>query len=428
MSLKLRATTLLLTLFIGIFSLLGFGSSPAYALSCPGISGVGVTLPLYEDGMTHQITVDISELEKFGYSYYVKVKNTKVGDDEAQSGSFPLSQNEKFEYSDMDVEINGDIMTITIKDKEALVSAPTDLGWQDSHVVQLYRNQDWSNFLCSIGEYYTIEVEVGNTCNVTITQKRPDGNGNPQTCYYGWDQSCIDFDTEISVELSDIKVNGELFSGGIVIAETFLGSLRSDPVVNGKVNFTYKPPRAGESSFYISLLTDADPIAGTPYTACTRSINVVENCTQDSCNIEPISVGIGKPAPDPFILCDQLPEGSEAKSKCEQCASGGGGAASGTGDDSRKGVWTAIGCINREPGAIAARFIQLGLSIGGGIALLSILAAAFLYSTSQGDAAKTGQAKELATAALAGLIFMIFSVTILQFIGYSVFQLPGFGG
>ena len=73
------------------------------------------------------------------------------------------------------------------------------------------------------------------------------------------------------------------------------------------------------------------------------------------------------------------------------------------------------------------RFITLGLGIGGGVSLLSTLAGGFILTTSQGDPKRTGQAKEMITNAVIGLIFVIFSVTILQFIGYTVFRLPGFG-
>jgi hypothetical protein len=67
------------------------------------------------------------------------------------------------------------------------------------------------------------------------------------------------------------------------------------------------------------------------------------------------------------------------------------------------------------------------LGIAGGVALLTILSAAFLFSISQGDPKRTGQAKEMMTAAVIGLLFVIFSVTILQFLGVTVLHLPGFG-
>ena len=98
------------------------------------------------------------------------------------------------------------------------------------------------------------------------------------------------------------------------------------------------------------------------------------------------------------------------------------------GDTGTEGIWTAIGCIKRDPTEIVQNLLRVGLGMGGGVALLMILAAGFLFSISQGDPKRTGQAKELVTAAVSGLLFIIFSVVILQFIGYTVLQIPGFGG
>ena len=72
--------------------------------------------------------------------------------------------------------------------------------------------------------------------------------------------------------------------------------------------------------------------------------------------------------------------------------------------------------------------MRLGLTMGGGVALLMILGSGFILSTSAGDPKRTGEAKEMLVAAITGLIFVIFSVAILQFIGFSVLQIPGFGG
>jgi hypothetical protein len=73
-------------------------------------------------------------------------------------------------------------------------------------------------------------------------------------------------------------------------------------------------------------------------------------------------------------------------------------------------------------------FIQIGLGLAGGIALLMIIAAGFLLTTSQNDPKKVTEAKELVTSAVIGLLFIVFSVTILQFIGVTILRIPGFGG
>jgi len=93
-----------------------------------------------------------------------------------------------------------------------------------------------------------------------------------------------------------------------------------------------------------------------------------------------------------------------------------------------RGIWTAVGCVDRNPSAMISKIITIGVGILGGIFLLRILAAAFTFATSQGDVKKTSEAKEMLTEAIIGVLFILFSVTILQFIGSSVLKIPGFGG
>jgi len=68
---------------------------------------------------------------------------------------------------------------------------------------------------------------------------------------------------------------------------------------------------------------------------------------------------------------------------------------------------------------------MLGLS--GGVVLLSILAGAFMLITSAGEPKQVQEAQEMITAAIIGLLFIIFSILILQFVGVSILHIPGFG-
>lgn len=119
--------------------------------------------------------------------------------------------------------------------------------------------------------------------------------------------------------------------------------------------------------------------------------------------------------PEDFALCEQIPsDNTDQIERCRECFAGG-------------GIWTAVGCIPSEPESVIAVIIEIGLTLGGAIVLIMIIAGAFMLSTSQGDPKKTQDAKELITSAIIGLLFIIFSVTILQFIGVSVIRIPGFG-
>lgn len=116
-----------------------------------------------------------------------------------------------------------------------------------------------------------------------------------------------------------------------------------------------------------------------------------------------------------FELCYQIPENQEeAFYRCTECFR-------------NEGIWTAIGCIPQSREGVASTLIQIGLIFGGAIVLIMILAGAFMLSTSQGDPKKTQDAKELITSAIIGLIFIIFSVTILQFIGVTILKIPELG-
>jgi len=173
------------------------------------------------------------------------------------------------------------------------------------------------------------------------------------------------------------------------------------------------------SSFAATSYTILVEKPGSPFNLCEASISVsmggtcIDLCMTEEENEEAEAVG-----PDVFRLCSQVKD-PVAFSKCLQCSGG---------EEGTQGVWTAIGCISREPEEIVGKFIRVGLSMGGGVALLMILSAGFTLTISQGNPQKAGQAKEMMTAAVTGLLFIIFSITILQFIGFSILKIPGFGG
>jgi hypothetical protein len=66
------------------------------------------------------------------------------------------------------------------------------------------------------------------------------------------------------------------------------------------------------------------------------------------------------------------------------------------------------------------------LSLSGGIVVLLIIASGYRLMTSQGDPEKVKGAREQLTAAIVGLLFIIFSLVILQAITVDIFHIPGF--
>lgn len=92
------------------------------------------------------------------------------------------------------------------------------------------------------------------------------------------------------------------------------------------------------------------------------------------------------------------------------------------------GINTAIGCIPYTSNEELVGFLfKWGIGIAGGIAFLLIIYAGFIITTSKGSPDRLKGGQELLTAALSGLILLIFSIFILEIIGVRILNIPGFG-
>lgn len=90
-------------------------------------------------------------------------------------------------------------------------------------------------------------------------------------------------------------------------------------------------------------------------------------------------------------------------------------------------VNTPFGAIQTDIAGLTKNIFSVLLGLSGGVAILLIIAAGYQMMTSQGNPEKVKEARERLTAAIVGLLFIIFSVTILQIIGVDILQIPGFG-
>lgn len=91
------------------------------------------------------------------------------------------------------------------------------------------------------------------------------------------------------------------------------------------------------------------------------------------------------------------------------------------------GILTALGCIPvNNTNNFAAWFLGWAIGVAGGIAFLLILFSGFQIMTAAGDPQKLQSGRELLTAAISGLILIIFSVFLLKLIGVDILNLPGF--
>jgi hypothetical protein len=90
-------------------------------------------------------------------------------------------------------------------------------------------------------------------------------------------------------------------------------------------------------------------------------------------------------------------------------------------------IRTAIGCIPvGNQNDFLVFILRWAIGIAGGASFLLIVYSGFLIMTAGGDKRKLQSGKELLTAALSGLMLIIFSIFILDIIGIRIFRLPGF--
>lgn len=87
---------------------------------------------------------------------------------------------------------------------------------------------------------------------------------------------------------------------------------------------------------------------------------------------------------------------------------------------------SGVGDINTNVSDFLGTILALVLGLSGGTAVLLIIFSGYQLSISQGNPEKVKEARERLTAAIVGLLFIIFSAVILEIIGVNILQLGGF--
>lgn len=88
---------------------------------------------------------------------------------------------------------------------------------------------------------------------------------------------------------------------------------------------------------------------------------------------------------------------------------------------------TALGSIDvGSPTNFIANAFAILLSIAGAVAITIIILSGYRIMISQGNPEQLKGAREALTSAIIGLLFMIFSVAILQIIGVNILHIPSF--
>lgn len=403
------------------------GGQQVSASTCPGLhQGVGnnVILPIYTPGASHTIVIDTSTFNK-NYNYYLKVKNGYRVEDEAQTESFSINSSGSYTFgcNQVDVDATTNKITWKISCKNALTNSPSRLQEKDPHFVIVYRWEAGNNRYCDVGTYQTSSNVLRNSqCKLVIWQG--DDSQPNMACYA---PGCLERNKDVTVRVDGLTVNGQPYNGPVQFDMSAGGSdvirNRIVTITNG-IGMTRFTPESNTKHAVRVMVYNGTTYSDVP--GCRASFSISDYCSPNQCNKTRTVMTPGDLNGAPFKICDQIDsglqdsQGRNMKNLCIQCIGGD--------EEGREGMWTALGCIPRQPEQIVKRILLLGLGMGGGAALLMILVAGFQISTSQGNPEQFNKAKEMLVGAITGLLFIIFSVTILQFIGYSILKIPGFGG
>lgn len=93
--------------------------------------------------------------------------------------------------------------------------------------------------------------------------------------------------------------------------------------------------------------------------------------------------------------------------------------------DSCLKVRTSIGDISVTPTGFVSSLFSVILTIAGTGAFIIIVYSGYVFMTSRGDKEKVAAARDTLTSAILGLLFIIFSIIILETIGVDILKIPG---
>ena len=94
--------------------------------------------------------------------------------------------------------------------------------------------------------------------------------------------------------------------------------------------------------------------------------------------------------------------------------------------DTNPQIYTGLGCIPTSTSGFTSALLTFLAGTAGAISLVIMLIATIQIMTGGDNAEQVKKGKELFTGAITGLLFIIFSVTLLRIIAGDIINLPGF--
>ncbi len=402
--LKRLISSSLLTL-LSLFGFLSVAVQPAWAQSC------SFTVSGAQDGAV--------QLTHTNQSVYITIQNAEINgelinapDDAAFYINVPEAGRVGRRYYIPSSLVNNGVITTSLQND----SAGTYLfDPNQSHTLQLVRDWGPATNHTVVCEANAIVVR-GNSDQCTITHqvtKNPDGNFNlgitvnttqldRNSGYY------LTLDTGL---LNAVNQYFEPESNGFSFVQPLDASY-----ANRTFQLYVRPSSCLEFSGGACAVTGCSAMVTFPESAPVVPINYETADGIEDVNPDAVPVMGGRIATQGFEYCLQVPDGRQREA-CNRCYS----EADAEGDR----VYTALGCVRTNGAGLTRDVVRVFMGVAGGVAFFSILSAAFMFSLSQGDTNKVKQARELLTAAVSGLFFIILSIFILQFIGVNILGIPG---
>jgi hypothetical protein len=420
------------SLFVALFLLSQFPSSvsadsvpcsdSAFKVSVSGLEGV----QLFQDEVD-SLGIDVNTGQMDKGKYQVLVYDTSWAPNTAVIGA-----SETF-----DVEDSTGTVKLTIRpagSNTAFNFNSTNAGNSgiDTKHVYIYRGIELfgsaiSQDYCKLGTY-DIKETVLTCSSPLIAYQNREIDGKTKKCYSYKGAGCLEKNVPVKFEVSGVKLSDGTSWNGSVLSNYNEGA----GGINDLAQHYHQVDSSGNASWEWSFVSEGTKkinLYGVKPAIVVENRRVTGACAETSLSVSPRCADVCLETPpsnvlptmNTYELCKQILD-TTLQGECIKCATTGEG-----GENGQGGIWTAVGCISRDPVGIAKRLIQVGLGLGGGVALIMTLAGGFILSTSQGDPQKANQAKEIITNSVIGLLFVIFSVVILQFIGVTILRIPGFG-